>query len=67
MHPVGGIELLAEIKKRNPVTPVIMITGYPTDETRNECIRLGAGAYMTKPLDLAELEAVINHLVSAPV
>lgn len=66
MHPVGGIEVLAEIKKRHPATPVIMITGYPTDETRNECIKLGAGAYMTKPVDLTELDAVLNHLVSAP-
>jgi DNA-binding response OmpR family regulator len=32
-----------------------MVTGYPTEENRAECIKLGADGYMTKPINLSEL------------
>jgi len=55
MAPIDGVEVLARIKKCNPSTCVIMITGYPTEESRAECIRLGADAYLTKPINCSKL------------
>lgn len=66
MQPFTGIEVLAEIKARNPTTHVVMITGYPTEDTRNECMKLGAAGYLTKPIELAELKAVLRHLTASP-
>jgi len=53
MHPMSGVELLAEIKNRNPLTQVLMVTGYPTDYTREESVQLGAAGYLTKPIDMS--------------
>src|SRR5258706_14489103 len=62
MAPINGIEVLARIKKRSPSTRVIMVTGYPTDKNRAECMKLGADGYMTKPINFSELKAVLRNL-----
>ena len=41
MFPLDGVFLLSEIKSRSPSTEVIMITAYPTIDTRNECMKKG--------------------------
>jgi DNA-binding NtrC family response regulator len=64
MFPFNGVVLLDEIKNRSPSTEVIMITAYPTSDTRNECMRKGAFTYLTKPLDIQELKATIDGLLS---
>ena len=65
MYPMGGVELLAEIKERSPSTQVVMVTAYPTDDTRDECVKLGAAGYLTKPIDISELKNVLRHLAGA--
>jgi two-component system, NtrC family, response regulator HydG len=45
-----GIDILREVKKRNPHCPVVMITGYPNIETASEALRLGAFDYISKPI-----------------
>jgi len=64
MAPINGVEVLARIKKRSPSTRVIMITGYPTAESRAECIRLGADAYLTKPINFSELKTLLRDLMA---
>jgi DNA-binding NtrC family response regulator len=64
MYPVGGVTLLGEIKKRSPSTRVIMITAYPTMDSRDACIKHGAADYRTKPLEIQELKSVVRQLVS---
>ena len=65
MYPMSGVEVLKQLKIRNPSTHVVMVTGYPTAENRTECIELGAADYLTKPLDLSELKAVLRQLMAA--
>jgi DNA-binding NarL/FixJ family response regulator len=62
---VERVELLAEIKNRNPLTQVLMVTGYPTDYTREESVQLGAAGYLSKPIDMSELKAVLRDLADA--
>ena len=64
MFPVGGVTLLAEIKKKSPSTEVVMITAYPTADTRNECLRIGAADYLTKPLNIQALMTVVRNLAA---
>ncbi|UCH81446.1 MAG: sigma 54-interacting transcriptional regulator [Nitrospiraceae bacterium] len=45
-----GLDVLKEIKDRNLLCPVVMITGYPNIDTASEAIRLGAFDYISKPL-----------------
>jgi DNA-binding NtrC family response regulator len=62
MFPIDGVALLSEIKKRSPATKVIMITAYPTADSRSECFRRGAATYLTKPLDTQELKKALENL-----
>ena len=63
MFPLDGVFLLGEIKTRSPSTEVIMITAYPTADTRNECMKKGASTYLTKPVDIQELKTTVNGLL----
>jgi DNA-binding NtrC family response regulator len=62
MGPVNGVQLLKEIKDRRPVIKVIMMTAYPTNETRSQASANGASAYLTKPVDIQKLIDTINSL-----
>lgn len=64
MFPIDGVALLSEIKKRSPSTQVVMMTAYPTADIRNECLRIGAANYLTKPLDIQELKTVVQTLAA---
>src|SRR6266404_601903 len=64
MFPIDGVALLAEIKQRAPSTQVVMITAYPTADTRAECFRKGAKEYLTKPLDIQKLKGIVRELTS---
>jgi DNA-binding NtrC family response regulator len=46
---IDGIELLQAVKRRWPLTEVIIITGYESKESALEAIRLGAFDYIPKP------------------
>ena len=51
----SGVELVREIKRRQPKIHAVMVTGYPTDETRDEAQQSGADSYISKPVSLKEL------------
>jgi len=57
---LNGLQLLAELKKENPDTPVIMITGYASVESAVETMKLGAFDYMTKPFSPKELRVHVR-------
>lgn len=60
----SGIDILREIKTKNPTTLVVMITGYPEIETATEAVRLGAFDYITKPVRKDALLRVVNAALS---
>ena len=60
---VGGMELLAELRKRGSDLPVMLLTVRDTARDRIEGLEAGAGDYLVKPFDLAELIARIRALL----
>lgn len=56
-----GIDFLSEIKKRNLICPVIMITGEPNIETSTKAVRLGAFDYIPKPIRKETLLRIVSH------
>ena len=56
-----GLEVLREIKKINPLSKVVMITGKEEQEYQEKAKKYGAIDYITKPLDLAELNKKIHE------
>lgn len=57
----SGIDLLEEIKKKDPNIPVILMTGFASLETAVEAVQNGAFDYLIKPLDYGKLKNVIEH------
>ena len=58
MPGMSGLELLEHIKKTflKPPPVVMMITAYGDEENRQSAERLGADAFLTKPLDFKLLK-----------
>lgn len=55
-----GLQLLQEMKKRQPDLQVIMLTGHGTLESAIEAMKAGAYDYLTKPCNLSELEITLQ-------
>ncbi|MGR3293192.1 MAG: sigma-54 dependent transcriptional regulator [Candidatus Scalindua sp.] len=56
----SGIDVLREVKRRNLICPVIMITGDPNFETATDAVRLGAYDYITKPIKIETLTRITS-------
>ncbi len=56
-----GIDILREIKDRELLCPVIMITGEPNVGTATDAVRLGAFDYLPKPVSKETLLRVVDH------
>jgi len=52
---MDGIETLKEIKKKQPLCEVILLTGHGTVETSVDGMKLGAFDYLLKPAQFEEL------------
>ncbi len=59
MHGLSGIEALKEIKKLKPDTEVIVISGYGTLQDAREAVRFGAGDFISKPFNVAEIISIV--------
>ncbi len=55
---MSGLEVLREVKTRNPMTEVIVFTGYGSVNTAVEAIQAGAFHFMTKPVKIDELRSL---------
>ena len=58
-----GIEVLEEVKKINPEISFVILTAYGTIENAVKAIRLGAFDYISKPVDLDELDLMIERII----
>lgn len=56
---ISGIEALGEIRKLAPALPVLLITAYADLRQAVSAIKSGADDYLSKPIDLEELEAAV--------
>lgn len=48
---IDGIDLLSDIRGKKPDVPVVIITGYPTQESRQQSEKLGVSDYILKPFE----------------
>ncbi|WP_022666793.1 sigma-54 dependent transcriptional regulator [Desulfospira joergensenii] len=56
-----GIDFLKEIRKRELVCPVIMMTGIPDIKTSREAVQFGAFDYIPKPINRETLLRIVSH------
>ncbi|MBN1208481.1 MAG: response regulator [Myxococcaceae bacterium] len=63
MPGLSGVETLMGLKRLQPDMPVIVVTGYASDEATARCMSEGAYDYITKPFDLDQLLRLIHAAV----
>lgn len=63
MAGVDGIQVLQKVKATHPRIKVIMVTALETRDKIEECLRLGADNYITKPLSLEYLENDVREKI----
>ena len=61
MPDMDGIKVLEEIKKLDPDSTFIVMTGYPSFDTIQAALRLGGFDYITKPFDIKEVSFAISR------
>ncbi|MBI3814704.1 MAG: sigma-54-dependent Fis family transcriptional regulator [Nitrospinae bacterium] len=64
MPKVSGLQVLKEIKKVSPQTPVIVITAYGTIDNAVEAMREGAFDYILKPFSAEILDNVVGRAMN---
>ncbi|RPJ15040.1 MAG: response regulator, partial [Desulfobacteraceae bacterium] len=60
MPGIDGIEVLKRVKQSNPDIEVIILTGHGTEADRELCMKLGAFAYLQKPVDIEVLSDALK-------
>jgi two-component system response regulator AtoC len=64
MPGMSGMETLAELRKRDPEVPVVVLTATTSYQTAVEAMRLGAADYLAKPFEVVELRHVIERTLA---
>ena len=64
MPGMNGIELLARARLKGFDIPFVLMTAYGTVETAVDAMRNGAEDYLTKPVNMEELEIQIKKILS---
>ena len=65
MPDVDGLELLAALRRRGPLPPVIVITGHGDVPMAVKAMKLGARDFIEKPFEPSTLVAAIRDALAA--
>ena len=60
----NGLEVLSDIKRLRPQTPVFILSAYPEEEFAIRSFKLGASAYLNKGRAAEELRAAVKKVLS---
>jgi DNA-binding response OmpR family regulator len=63
-----GFKLITLIRKRHPAMPIVLISGFLSQETGDAILKIAGTRvrYLVKPVDPPVLEAVIKTLLETP-
>jgi CheY-like chemotaxis protein len=66
MPGLTGLEILAGLRAAEWPTAIVLMTAYPSVETREEAERLGADAFFAKPFDIDDLVTAVINMTEVP-
>lgn len=61
MEEMSGLELMRELKKRNSVLPVILVTAFADIEIAVDSMKDGATDFLVKPVNAEKLFSAVTH------
>lgn len=62
MPDMNGLQVLQKVKQINPEIQVLIVTAFGTIENAVQAMRAGAWDYLTKPIDLDDLEHKLQKI-----
>ncbi len=65
MPDINGLDLIAGIRQKDSLLPIVMITAYGTIQNAVEAMRLGANDFLPKPFEPEELLMVVKKCLKA--
>lgn len=65
MPHMDGMELLARLRDETPSTAVVILTGHGTVESAVDAMKNGAYDYLIKPINIDELNLLVDRIFSA--
>ncbi|MEW4453609.1 sigma-54 dependent transcriptional regulator [Bremerella sp. JC817] len=60
---LGGFDIIRRIRGAGCRVPIIMVTGFGTEQSAIEAARLGVADYLTKPIERKELVARVRRVL----
>jgi len=63
MAVMDGLQTLALAKEKSPEAKLIVITGYPSEETLQLCQELGVARYLVKPFSIKEFRQIARNVL----
>ena len=67
MPGISGIELAEQVKEKQPWTPIVIITGYETEENHRRATACGVEGFLQKPLSPEMIESSAKMARVPPV
>ncbi len=61
---INGLEMMQELRRRDPQVRVIVITGHGSEQIAVDAMKAGAFDYLTKPVSLNKIKLVLEKAVS---
>ncbi len=65
MLGTDGLQVLELAKKKSPKARLIMITGYPSQESAQLCRKFGVARYLVKPFAVEEIRQVARNVLES--
>ncbi len=66
MPGMNGLQLQAEIRRRRPDLPVIVITAFPSEAMRDQALAAGARHFLNKPVSAETVASCIQQALARP-
>jgi len=63
MSVMDGLQTLALAKEKSPQAKLIVVTGYPSEESLRVCRELGVARYLVKPFSITELRGAVRNVL----
>ncbi|RMA93297.1 sigma-54-dependent transcriptional regulator [Hydrogenothermus marinus] len=58
----SGIDIIPQLKQRNPDIQIFMITAFADSKTAVEALKKGASDYISKPFEVSDIKNLINNV-----
>lgn len=59
------MELVRKLRERRPQVPIVVCSGYPTQDRIEECEQLGITDFLTKPFEVSFIRSVLDRLLQS--